>query len=115
MSIKDAKNEAVILNDRSQGGTSLKKGELELMIHRYIVHDDGRGVDEGLHDYKPLRMKHYLMFLDANSDKNQARIVQYHLDLQPVVMLSSLKNKDKGFIPKTEDIKLDIDNDFPSN
>ena len=32
-----------ILNDRSQGGSSLHDGELELMVHRRLTVDDGRG------------------------------------------------------------------------
>ena len=34
--------------DRAQGGASLADGELELMVHRRILHDDGRGVGEPL-------------------------------------------------------------------
>ena len=37
-----------ILNDRSQGGASLNDGELELMLHRRLTMDDGRGVGEPL-------------------------------------------------------------------
>ncbi|CAH8634247.1 unnamed protein product [Heterobilharzia americana] len=37
-----------VYTDRSQGGTSLKDGELELMLHRQTMLDDGFGVDEPL-------------------------------------------------------------------
>ncbi|XP_060520800.1 lysosomal alpha-mannosidase-like [Cylas formicarius] len=37
-----------ILTDRAQGGTSLRDGELELMVHRNAITDDGFGVDEAL-------------------------------------------------------------------
>ncbi len=53
----------------------MREGDLELMVHRYTSHDDNRGVGEGLHDSKPIRMKHYLLLLDNNSDKNAGRIV----------------------------------------
>ena len=39
-----------ILNDRSQGGSSLNDGQLELMIHRRILYDDYRGVGEPLNE-----------------------------------------------------------------
>jgi len=39
-----------ILNDRSQGGSSLHDGELELMVHRRLTVDDGRGVGEPLNE-----------------------------------------------------------------
>jgi len=37
-----------VLNDRSQGGTSLKPGTIELMQNRAIPSDDRKGVDEYL-------------------------------------------------------------------
>ncbi|XP_058798007.1 lysosomal alpha-mannosidase-like isoform X1 [Phymastichus coffea] len=39
-----------VLNDRAQGGTSLKEGDIELMIHRRLLHDDAFGVDEALNE-----------------------------------------------------------------
>jgi len=39
-----------IVNDRSQGGGSIKNGELELMVHRRLVGDDSRGVGEPLNE-----------------------------------------------------------------
>lgn len=41
---------AAIATDRSQGGTSIKEGNLELMVHRRTVVDDWRGVDEALNE-----------------------------------------------------------------
>ena len=38
------------MNDRAQGGASIKEGELELMIHRRCLHDDARGVGEPLNE-----------------------------------------------------------------
>ncbi|KOM32202.1 hypothetical protein LR48_Vigan01g175800 [Vigna angularis] len=45
---KDKKSEFSILVDRATGGASIKDGEVELMLHRRILHDDGRGVGEAL-------------------------------------------------------------------
>ncbi|KAJ8675629.1 hypothetical protein QAD02_011415 [Eretmocerus hayati] len=39
-----------VLTDRSQGGSSLNEGEIELMLHRRLPQDDGRGVMEGLNE-----------------------------------------------------------------
>lgn len=39
------KKKVTILTDRTQGGSVLREGEIELMIHRRLLMDDGRGVD----------------------------------------------------------------------
>jgi len=39
-----------ILTDRSQGGASMKSGEVELMLHRRLLHDDAFGVGEALNE-----------------------------------------------------------------
>ena len=33
-----------VLPDRSQGGSVLKNGQVQMMIHRRILEDDSRGV-----------------------------------------------------------------------
>ncbi|KAK7360218.1 hypothetical protein VNO77_02200 [Canavalia gladiata] len=45
---KDKKSEFSVLVDRATGGASIKDGEVELMLHRRILFDDGRGVGEPL-------------------------------------------------------------------
>ena len=39
-----------VLPDRSQGGSSLFDGEVELMVHRRLLFDDGVGVEEPLNE-----------------------------------------------------------------
>jgi len=36
--------------DRPEGGSSLRNGAIELMLHRRILHDDDRGVNEPLNE-----------------------------------------------------------------
>ncbi|KAK4374664.1 hypothetical protein RND71_005341 [Anisodus tanguticus] len=48
--LKDNNNEFSVLVDRSVGGSSLVDGQLELMLHRRLLHDDGRGVAEALNE-----------------------------------------------------------------
>ncbi|XP_058195681.1 probable alpha-mannosidase At5g13980 [Rhododendron vialii] len=50
MYIKDESEEFSVLVDRSVGGSSIVDGQLELMLHRRLLHDDGRGVDEALNE-----------------------------------------------------------------
>ncbi|CAJ2635805.1 unnamed protein product [Trifolium pratense] len=44
----DKKSEFSVLVDRATGGSSIKDGEVELMLHRRLLSDDGRGVGESL-------------------------------------------------------------------
>jgi len=46
MYIHDDVSSLTVLNDRSQGGTSLSDGTIELMVHRRTKYDDHRGVEE---------------------------------------------------------------------
>ncbi|KAM6288858.1 LOW QUALITY PROTEIN: lysosomal alpha-mannosidase, partial [Aegotheles albertisi] len=46
--IKDEKLQLTVVTDRSQGGSSIFDGSLELMVHRRLLYDDNRGVGEPL-------------------------------------------------------------------
>ncbi|XP_025208867.1 lysosomal alpha-mannosidase-like isoform X1 [Melanaphis sacchari] len=50
ISLTDQHTRFSILNDRSQGGSSLQDGEIELMVHRRIFYDDAFGVGEALNE-----------------------------------------------------------------
>eukprot|EP01138_Halocafeteria_seosinensis_P006677 gb/GECG01006825.1/.p1 GENE.gb/GECG01006825.1/~~gb/GECG01006825.1/.p1 ORF type:complete len:1010 (+),score=105.95 gb/GECG01006825.1/:1-3030(+) len=39
-----------IANDRAEGGSSLHDGELELMVHRRLLRDDFKGLDQALNE-----------------------------------------------------------------
>lgn len=67
LAVEDSSHRMAVLIDRAQGGTSLKDGEIELMVHRKLLHDDAFGVGEALLEEsfgKGLiaRGKHYLIF-----------------------------------------------------
>jgi len=48
--IEDGSRAFSVLTDRPQAGGSLKSGQAELMAHRRILFDDGRGVGEALNE-----------------------------------------------------------------
>ncbi|KAJ6729120.1 ALPHA-MANNOSIDASE [Salix viminalis] len=48
--VQDNSTELSVLVDRSVGGSSLVDGQIELMLHRRLLHDDLRGVGEVLNE-----------------------------------------------------------------
>lgn len=48
--VEDDSKELSVLVDRSVGGSSLVDGQIELMLHRRLLHDDVRGVGEVLNE-----------------------------------------------------------------
>ncbi|XP_031095646.1 alpha-mannosidase-like isoform X2 [Ipomoea triloba] len=46
----DNKSEFSVLVDRATGGASIQDGEIELMLHRRMIHDDSRGVVGNLNE-----------------------------------------------------------------
>lgn len=50
ISLDDGRHEFTVLTDVTQGGASLLDGSLELMVHRRVQQDDGRGVQEPLNE-----------------------------------------------------------------
>lgn len=50
MFIEDEGRALAIANDRSQGGSSIQDGTLELMVHRRTLVDDERGVSEPINE-----------------------------------------------------------------
>ncbi|KAG8128822.1 hypothetical protein E2320_015703 [Naja naja] len=94
MYIKDQKTQLTVLTDRSQGGSSLTDGSLELMVHRRLLHDDNRGVQEPLlepgeyHNGLVVRGRH-LIFLDTvESSAEQHRLWAQQEYMAPQVVLT---------------------------
>ncbi|XP_046667795.1 lysosomal alpha-mannosidase-like [Homalodisca vitripennis] len=82
--LKDDKSHFSIITDRSQGGTSLRDGEMELMLHRRMLHDDAFGVDEALNEQAfgrglVARGTHYLTGGSSDSQAAERRLVQEHV------------------------------------
>ncbi|KAH8283709.1 hypothetical protein KR018_012608 [Drosophila ironensis] len=50
IAIQDNSRRLVLFNDRSQGGTSLENGRLEMMLHRRHLFADGSGADEAINE-----------------------------------------------------------------
>ena len=76
-----------VLTDRSQGGSSLAEGQMELMVHRRTLTDDNRGVDEPLQDDLVVKGKHWLYFSRFDS-MAENRVLGQELFYKPTIALA---------------------------
>eukprot|EP01032_Pedospumella_encystans_P011646 gene11646-13532_t len=102
-----------VLTDRSQGGASLKSGEMELLIHRRLVVDDNRGVEEALNettggmshypdwirsgDGITVTGKHYLLLSSISDGLKEVRTLMDELYLPLVPLFSAEPSTVKHF------------------
>ena len=82
--------------DRSQGGASLKDGQLEVMIHRRLLFDDAFGVGEALNETAygqglVARGTHYLILSGSDNSAEMVRSLGQGMYKQPQI----------SFIPTT--------------
>ena len=83
ISIQDAKSKRrmTVMNDRSQGGTSVAPGTVELMQNREMPSDDNKGVGEPLQEKDEygngIRVKatYYVQISDGVNAKSVQRLV----------------------------------------
>ncbi|XP_064076196.1 lysosomal alpha-mannosidase-like isoform X1 [Vanessa tameamea] len=101
ISIQDEQTRISILTDRSEGGSSLEEGSIELMLHRRLLHDDAFGVGEALDEVaegKGLVMRGHHKLLNINPknaiDVIAERKLVIQTNLQPIVFISSADNVD---------------------
>ena len=91
---EQAKQQLSILTDRSQGGTSMLDGQVELMVHRRALDDDAFGVGEPLNepgfDGKGLviRGKHVLL-LNSFDDGYKHRELAQSIALAPLTTFAT--------------------------
>lgn len=100
---KRASARVTLMNDRSQGGSSLRDGSIEIMINRRILEDDSRGLAEPLNDERPVQVKHWLFFSKGSIKQ---RSLQYDLDTQPLIYFSTITQLPHGqenLLPKIPD------------
>ena len=89
-----------VLTDRSQGGSSINDGEIQLMVHRRLLFDDAFGVGEALNesgiDGKGLviRGQHYLLTSSISDGAKLHRNLSQQLFLQPSITFANFKTKE---------------------
>eukprot|EP01016_Furgasonia_blochmanni_P055610 TRINITY_DN933_c0_g2_i14.p1 TRINITY_DN933_c0_g2~~TRINITY_DN933_c0_g2_i14.p1 ORF type:complete len:629 (+),score=158.48 TRINITY_DN933_c0_g2_i14:164-2050(+) len=106
-----------LLNDRAQGGSSLNKGQVEVMLQRKIYHDDWRGVNEGLMESGPdgsikTWIKNTLLVTRPGYIERDWREIQFDQDHANVILLaysnSSMFDDVVGVTADEEDFALNF-------
>ncbi|XP_069364277.1 lysosomal alpha-mannosidase-like isoform X3 [Maniola hyperantus] len=96
ISIEDSNDRIAILTDRSVGGTSLNTGDIEVMVHRRLLHDDAFGVGEALNETVNgiglvVRGAHRILFINPNKPdeilNERKQVIQNHL--KPIIFVSN--------------------------
>ncbi|KAJ8870550.1 hypothetical protein PR048_029573 [Dryococelus australis] len=108
--------ELAVLTDRSQGGSSLADGQIELLLHRRLRNDDGLGVNEALDDDSPARGKHYVVVGRSSGDTGYSlaarqRLLALRKLLQPWLFLSSTADWPASFVHQLSGLQ----NSLPEN
>ncbi|XP_026842967.1 lysosomal alpha-mannosidase [Drosophila persimilis] len=98
IALQDSNKRIALLNDRAQGGTSMKDGQLELMLHRRLIRDDGYGVGEALNEQKydkPLiaRGKVYLILNSVEESTKVERLAEKEILLPFSVFFSKASSQ----------------------
>ncbi|KPJ14056.1 Lysosomal alpha-mannosidase [Papilio machaon] len=88
--IEDDYNRLSVLTDRSHGGTSLNNGDIEIMLHRRLLHDDAFGVGEALNEIlndKGLVVRGTQRILTKKSDLiERKRVLEFHY--KPIILIA---------------------------
>lgn len=87
-----------VMNDRSQGGSSIRDGGIELMVHRRLLYDDAFGVGEALNELMcdntglVMRGRHLLLLDTIANSASKHRPLGQQLFMEPIVSFSSITN-----------------------
>ena len=119
---EDANNQRqlTLVTDRSQGGSSLTDGCIEIMLHRRILHDDSLGVHEALNetgiDGNGLVVlgNFHLIF---NSTKNSAKLhreLSHKINTQPLFVFTN-PGKINSLKLKVDDYFTFLNGSLPEN
>jgi lysosomal alpha-mannosidase len=110
-----------VLTDRAQGGSSLKDGELELMVHRRLFDDDGKGLDEALNepgqfgDGLIVRGSHYVILDNFNNSTLCHRLLGEKLLLKSQPFISTFPVSPSEWMAKFPTQYSGLARDLPPN
>ncbi|KAK7104559.1 alpha-mannosidase 2x-like [Littorina saxatilis] len=74
--IDDGERRVSLLTAQPHGVASLDSGWLELMLDRHLLYDDGRGMEEGVTDIKPVTSE-FMLMVERRPDGHQRPQADY--------------------------------------
>ncbi|RWS08571.1 lysosomal alpha-mannosidase-like protein [Dinothrombium tinctorium] len=90
-----------VLNDRTQGGSSVTDGCLELMVHRRLLYDDAFGVGEPLNETGVddrglvVRGKHFLILSKIEDGAKMHRKLAQEIYMAPLITFSNYNHQER--------------------
>jgi lysosomal alpha-mannosidase len=118
---KSDDRQLTLVTDRTHGGSSVKDGELEIMLHRRLSNDDSLGLNEPLNEIGSDRLgliakgKFYLFLNSTSKSARLHREMSHRVNTQPLLTFSQIKNQtDIEFIKQLNHIKI-LNGSLPSN
>lgn len=100
--LRDRNSQMTVITDRTQGGTSLKSQQMELMLHRWTVEDDGFGVGEPLNEMEfgkglMVRGHHWIIPVSLHGRKQPSaaelsRTLSQQMARQPILTFVDASN-----------------------
>jgi hypothetical protein len=82
-------NRLSILIDRAEGCSSIQDGQIEVMVHRRLLYDDGKGVGEPLNETEQVRTIHRVTLADYVTSSTLQRIQSELLYNPPLLQFVS--------------------------
>jgi lysosomal alpha-mannosidase len=104
-----------VVNDRSQACGSPADGQLEVMLHRRLLHDDYRGVAEPLNETETVRTVHRVSFTSAQDGGRALRTMAYHINNPPTLLFANYNGNANGWFGSYNDTYLPLVSALPSN
>ncbi|KAH7421965.1 hypothetical protein KP509_13G083700 [Ceratopteris richardii] len=115
-----------ILVDRSMGGSSVTDGELELMLHRRLLYDDGKGVAEALNETTCMGDDFstceglvvrgtFLLDVHSTNESSFSRRNLIQRKLFPLQLVFSVSNDEDGWLSVSEYSAMKTGYQLPPN
>jgi lysosomal alpha-mannosidase len=115
---EQANKQFTIVTDRSQGGSSIEDGSVEIMLHRRVLHDDSLGVSEPLNETGSdgnglvVKGKLYAIFDRIENSAKLHRPLALQINSEPLYLFfknNQYEHKNASIFPMLKDYK------FPPN